>query len=225
MRSEWATQGPGKESGLGFLISFLSEEISQRELLSAYEAVGEESGDRQTTGSKHPGDQRSCGSDGGLHGRRPERSSRPRRNEEHRRPNPNQARGHSGAALQASSGYACGFRKGSHSTVQCATLIRLPVFERVRRVKYAEPCFRCLKEGHEAESCGVVCELCHGAHHRLCCFGQLSGSNSMGSCSKNVTGVEVVPQVRRVLPRTPVCQTHRHRCHVTLECNKSVLYS
>ena len=174
VRMEWARQSSGKEGDLPYLMEFLSAEIRRQELSGAYgglsAATSSSASSTRPAKDGHP--------TSGGHSQATSRHSQ----QERRRSHPSSG-GNSAAALQAASQQTsqqvCGFCKKVHSTEQCPGVIRLPVRERMRRVRFSGLCFRCLKYGHQAKDCGAQCEICSGHHHRICCFGGPAGTDQV----------------------------------------------
>ena len=109
----------------------------------------------------------------------------------------------------------CGIcSKKGHRSHKCLKLKRAHVDVRIRLVKDAGICFKCLK-GHRANTCNVTCMYCEGPHNGLLCFKHNAqrGSNPLATYIKNLqpqapsfhpsqvnpTHPEVVPQAVGVL--------------------------
>ena len=207
VRMEWARQSSGKEGDLPFLMDFLSDEIRRQELSGAYGGLSE------ATASSDP-DSSSARSARGPSTSGGHRQAATRRSQPEQRRSGPASRGASAAALQAASRQAsrqvvskdtsqqvCGFCKKDHPSEQCPVIDRLPIRERMRRVRFSGLCFRCLKPDHQAKDCELTCQICSGRHHRICCYSGPAGQNfgvergvSLGSGPKEsdvVGGVKV----------------------------------
>ena len=101
----------------------------------------------------------------------PDSSTAPAHREQNQRRSPRrEVKQSSAAALHAVADAGCGFCGGPHLAGKCPSMDSLLASDRHQRIKAAGLCFLCLKGGHMARSCRIRCSVCHGRHHKSCCF-------------------------------------------------------
>ncbi|XP_042891950.1 uncharacterized protein LOC122266306 [Penaeus japonicus] len=66
----------------------------------------------------------------------------------------------------------CSFCQKAHGTGKCFSYLRLPLNERIEKVKAAGICLRCLKGNHWYKMCQSRCMKCKGRHHETLCEGK-----------------------------------------------------
>ena len=159
LRMEWARGGAGKEADQAHLMTFLQEEIRRRERSQTYTGLD----------SSPP-------AAAALHtaGRTERRGGG-----QERRGGGQERRGGGGGQERRSGGGdkyrgdSCAFcDKNNHKTTDCLSLKKVPLKERMDRVKDKNMCFRCLKsdDDHTFRHCKARCIKCGGKHHELLCL-------------------------------------------------------
>ena len=87
------------------------------------------------------------------------------------------------SALQATStmkpSKTCYFCGKNHPTEKCFKLSG-PIQVKKEKLKSAGLCFRCLRPGHIAKGCTVVCQKCNGRYHEIICGPPVVGPTSAG---------------------------------------------
>ena len=159
LRMEWARLGPGKEADLDALMNFLTSEVERRERSGAVSKLGAVQSPKDTRAGRS----------------QLLRTTRTAGRSQLSRDSTRQMRTPSGAALTASSG-GCIFCGKPHRSVECPELLKLSVSQKHDLIKRSGACFRCLSVSHRARECQLMCELCGGGHHKLCCFGKVKGN-------------------------------------------------
>lgn len=73
--------------------------------------------------------------------------------------------------LNKNSPRTCLFCGKPHSSNECRSAKRMPLEERLQKIREARSCFNCLKGNHFSNVCRtkVVCTECKGDHHHLLC--------------------------------------------------------
>lgn len=73
-----------------------------------------------------------------------------------------------GSASASQGTYACYFCKGPHSIFYCSQFLKLPVRDRMSKVRQLKLCNNCLRSNHEANQCRLGgCKICKGRHNTV----------------------------------------------------------